>query len=69
MVLKAEAITKASVPKRLESRTEQFVRVSSELYESTKALVEIAKSGDAVAIERAVEKVHNCYQNLERIFD
>ncbi len=69
MVLKAEAITKASLPKRLESKSEQFIQVAYELYESTKALAEIARSGEAFAIEAAVEKVHTCYQNLEKIFD
>jgi len=69
MALKAEAITKASLPKRLESKSEPFAQAASELYESAKKLAEIAKSGEGAAIETAVEKVHACYQSLENIFD
>ncbi|MDH7511897.1 MAG: hypothetical protein QHH14_03000 [Clostridiales bacterium] len=69
MALKAEAITKASLPKRLESKSELFRQAASELYESAKMLVEIAKSGEEVNIETAVEKVHTRYQSLEKIFD
>ena len=69
MWIKAEAIAKATLPKRLEAKTEQFTRASLDLVESTKSLVEVAKSIDGTAIEAAVERVHTCYQNLEKIFD
>ncbi len=69
MLVQAEAIIKASLPKRLESKTQAFGATSQELYEATKALVETGKSGKGEAIATAVETVHTKYQALEKIFD
>lgn len=69
MLAQAEAITKASLPKRLESRAQGFSVASQELHEATKALVDTGKSGEGEAISAAVEKVHTKYQALEKIFD
>jgi hypothetical protein len=69
MLVQAEAITKASLPKRLESRVQAFGAASQELQEATAALVETGKSGEGEAISAAVEKVHTKYQALEKIFD
>jgi hypothetical protein len=69
MLVQAEAITKAALPKRLESKAESFGTASVELYEATKALVEVGKSGAGEAIAAAVETVHTKYQALEKVFD
>ena len=69
MVAQAEAITKASLPKRLESKAEAFGAASLELHEAAKALAETGKTGDGEAISAAVEKVHTKYVALEKIFD
>ncbi|MGB7294552.1 MAG: hypothetical protein WBC70_03110 [Candidatus Aminicenantales bacterium] len=69
MLVQAEAIAGASLPKRLESKTEAFAAASRELHEATRALAETGPSGDGEAISAAVEKVHTKYQALERIFD
>lgn len=69
LMLKAEAITRAVLPRRLESRKDAFQLAATGLYEETKALAETSKSGEGKAIETAVEKVHSAYQNLEKIFD
>ncbi len=69
MLVQAEAITKASLPKRLEAKNQAFGTASQELYDATKALVEIGKSGKAEAIFTAVETVHTKYKALEQIFD
>jgi len=69
MTLKAEAITKAALPKRLEAKTEAFKTAAEALHESTKALAGTVKSGQGSAIEAAVETVHTKYQALEKIFD
>jgi len=69
MLAQAEAITKTSLPKRLESKTQAFSAASLELHEATTALVEAGKSGEGKAISAAVEKVHTKYQALEKIFD
>jgi hypothetical protein len=69
LTAKAEAITKAALPKRLEAKTDNFHTAAAELYESVKALAEAAKSGQDEAIAAAVEKMHTKYQNLEKVFD
>jgi len=69
MLTKAEAITKATLPKRLESKAPAFGTAAQELFEATKALAETAKSGQGEAIAAAVEVVHTKYQSLEKIFD
>ena len=69
MVAQAEAITKASLPKRLESKAEAFGAASLELHEAVKALAEAGKAGGGEAIFAAVEKVHTKYVALEKIFD
>jgi hypothetical protein len=69
MLVQAEAITKASLPKRLESKAQAFSAASEELLEATAALVDAGKSNEGKAIAAAVEKVHIKYQALEKIFD
>jgi len=69
MLTKAEAITKASLPKRLESKAPAFGTAAQELLQTTKALAETAKSGQGEAIAAAVESVHTKYQGLANIFD
>jgi hypothetical protein len=69
MLTKVEAITKATLPKRLESKAQAFSAAAQELLEATKALAETVKSGNEEAIAAAVEVVHTKYQGLERTFD
>ena len=69
MLTKAEAITKATLPKRLESKAQAFSTAAQELLEATKALAETSKSGQGEAIAAAVELVHTRYQALEKTFD
>jgi hypothetical protein len=69
LTLKAEAITKATLPKRLEPKTEAFKTAAGALHEATVALAGTLKSGRGSAIEAAVEAVHTRYQALEKIFD
>jgi hypothetical protein len=69
LTAKAEAITMAALPKRLEAKTDNFNIAAAELYESVKALAETAKSGQGQAIAEAVERMHTKYQNLEKVFD
>jgi hypothetical protein len=69
MLTKAEAITKASLPKRLESKAAAFGPAAQELWQATQALAETAKSGQGEAIAAAVESVHTKYQGLAKIFD
>jgi len=69
LLQKAEAITKATLPKRLESKAEDFAVAVQELYEATKMLAETCQQGDDESIEKAVDHLHTKYQNLEKIFD
>lgn len=68
-ILKAEAITKADLPKRLEAKTDEFSVAAKELLEASKKLKKTCSTKDATAIEKAVEFLHTKYQNLEKIFD
>jgi hypothetical protein len=69
LIQKAEAITKATLPKRLESKAEDFAVAVQELVEATKMLSETCQQGDEGSIEKAVDHLHTKYQNLEKIFD
>jgi len=68
-ILKAEAITKAALPKRLEAKKEEFAAAAAELLRASKSLKKKCATQDATAIEKAVEFLHTKYQNLEKIFD
>jgi len=69
LVQKAEAITKTSLPKRFESKAEDFAAAAQELYAASKSLAEICKQEDEESIEKSIDYLHTKYQNLEKIFD
>lgn len=69
LVQKAEAIAKASLPQRLEEKTEAFSLAAKSLSEAAQKLEETCLSEDTAAIEKAVEHLHTKYQDLEKIFD
>ena len=69
MVAKAEAVTKATLSKRLETKTEAFQAAAALLLSETKALEAAGKAGLEKDILLLVEKVHSAYQALEKVFD
>jgi hypothetical protein len=69
MILKAEAITKATLPKRLEGKTEEFTAASKDLLAASKNLKATCLTENSDLIENAVESLHTKYQALEKIFD
>jgi hypothetical protein len=69
MIKKAEAITKAALPKRLEAKTDEFISAAQELLEATKKLKAACLTENEELIEKAVDSVHTKYQSLEKIFD
>jgi predicted lipoprotein len=69
LMTKAEAIMKATLPARLESRKEQFRAAASALYESAKALAVTVETQTGEPVDAAVENVHAKYQDLVRVFD
>jgi len=69
LLVKAEAITQAELPKRLADKNEKFTHAAQELYESVKNLNNTFNSWDEEVITSAVEHMHTKYQKLEAIFD
>ncbi len=66
LTAKAEAITKASLPKRLETRTGAFQKAAAELHEAAKVL---STATPDASIAAAVETLHTKYQALEKVFE
>jgi hypothetical protein len=63
-------VMKAQLSKRLESRTEKFNSARNELDNAVNAFNDIVAKGDnKEAVIAAVDKVHNKYQELEKVFD
>jgi len=69
MVAMAEAITRATLSKRLEAKTEAFQAAAAKLLAETKLLEAAGKSCLEKDIPSLVEKVHTAYQALEKVFD
>ena len=69
LIQKAEAITGAVLPKRLEEKAGAFSGAAKDLWEASQKLKETCLTEDADAIQKAVEFLHAKYQNLEKIFD
>ena len=69
MIQKAEAITKAELPKRLEAKADEFSSAAQDLLEGAKKLKATCLTGNRDLIEKAVDALHTKYQNLEKIFD
>lgn len=68
LVAKSDAITKAKLSKRLESKQETFDAAASALFNSAKALNELLQQDAFDKVDEAVERLHTKYQNLEEIF-
>lgn len=69
LIAKAEACVSVKLSKRLESKSEEYVKTANELVELTKALKTALATDDPKNIENAVEKMHSKYQDLEKVFD
>lgn len=69
MVAKAEAITKATLSKRLEAKTEAFQSAAAKLLVETKLLEAAGKTCLEKDIVALVDTVHRAYQALEKVFD
>lgn len=67
---KADEISKAKLPKKLESKQEKFLLAADELKKAVAELVEIVNKGNNKdAINKAVDKMHFNYEQLEKMFD
>ncbi len=66
---KAQKIKDAKLPKKFESKSEEYNTISEELLSSVKDLNEICSTGQNEKINSAVDKIHLKYQKLEGLFD
>ena len=66
---KAETVTKAKLPKRIEAKSAAFQAASADLLMAATELETACRGDDNAAIESAVLTLHTKYQALEKIFD
>ena len=66
---KAEAVTAAKLPARLQAKADAFAQASGELAKAAAALAGLSPTADGAAVEEAVQTLHRRYQDLEKIFD
>jgi hypothetical protein len=66
---KAEAVSKATLPARLQAKAEPFAKAAGELQKAAVVLAGLGAKADGAAVEQAVQKLHARYQELEKIFD
>jgi hypothetical protein len=69
LVSKAEAVVKAQLPSRLESKTAAYTKAAVELTDAAKELKTAADNHDHEGMLKGVDKVHARYQALEKIFE
>lgn len=69
LITRAENIKTGKMSKRVESKKDEFLSVTDELIESTKALKEVLATDEAAKIEASVEVMHTKYMKLEQLFD
>jgi len=65
---KAEAVLKANLSRRFESKKDAYLAAAAALLNAVKALAAVAPGNDA-ALAPAVEAMHSRYQDLEKVFD
>ena len=68
LITKADAVTKAALPKRLEPENEAFKTAAGELLEAAKGLDAACQAHDHAGMEKGVDTLHAKYQALEKIF-
>lgn len=66
---KAEAVTKATLSKRMETRFAAFQAASTDMLKAAIEFETACQGDDNAAIESAVLTLHTKYQALEKIFD
>lgn len=69
LVTKAEAVVKATLPKRLEAKAEAFKKGAAELLDAAKALDAAGQAHNHDGMEAGVEKVHAKYEALQKLFE
>jgi hypothetical protein len=66
---KAEALSKATLPKRVEGKADAFKKESAQLVADAKALAGACKANQPAGIEKATATLHSRYEGLGKIFE
>jgi hypothetical protein len=66
---KAEAIAKATLPKRATAKADAFKQTSAALVADARALAGACQANNTAAIEKATEALHARYENLGKIVE
>jgi hypothetical protein len=69
LLTRAETLSKATLPKRVEAKAEAFKRESGQLVADAKALVAACKANQPAGIEKATDTLHSRYEGLGKIFE
>ncbi|MGA2585869.1 MAG: hypothetical protein ABSF88_02415 [Candidatus Aminicenantales bacterium] len=69
LVTKAEAITKSTLPKKLEAKSEAFKKAAAELLTEARQLDASGQAHDHAGMDKGVDDVHAKYQALEKLFN
>jgi hypothetical protein len=69
LLTRAEALSKATLPKRVEAKTDAFKKESAALVADAKALVAACKANQPAGIEKATDALHSRYEGLGKIFE
>jgi hypothetical protein len=69
LLARAEALSKATLPKRVEGKAEAFKKESGQLVADAKALVAACKASQPAGIEKATDTLHSRYEGLGKIFE
>lgn len=69
LVTKAQAITKATLPKRLEAKSDAFQKAAAELLAAAKTLDASGQAHDHDGMEKGVDAVHAKYEALQKLFE
>lgn len=66
---KADAIVRATLPKRVAAKADSYRQTSSALAADARALVSACQTNQAAAIEKATDTLHSRYETLGQIFE
>jgi len=66
---KMEILQKAQLPKRMSDKAEEFNKARENLSRAVADLAKLKESDNTVRVKEAVMKVHDAYQDLEKIIE
>ncbi len=69
LLTRAETLSKATLPKRVEAKAEVFKKESGQLVADAKALVAACKANQPAGIEKATDTLHSRYEGMGKIFE